>query len=85
VDKRSRYEITLFWAGRRSVRKPYADVKLRRIQNFGIRPEWEYRYELRNPAGEVVKKGTVKPGKNGTFAFKGVVIPTEGVRLIITP
>ncbi len=85
VDKRSRYEITLFWAGSRRVRKPYADVTLRRIQKFGIRPEWEYRYELRNPAGEVVKKGTVKSGKNGTFAFKGVVIPTEGVRLIITP
>ena len=85
VDKPSRYEITLYWAGSRGVRKPYADVTLRRIQKFRIRPDWEYRYEIRNPAGEPVKKGTVKPGKKGVFRFKGVVIPAEGTRLIVTP
>lgn len=85
VDTPSRYEITLFWAGSSRVRKPHATVTLRRIQKFRIRPDWQYRYELRNPAGEVVEQGKVAPGKRGLFVFKGVHIPREGVRLIVRP
>ncbi|KPK84762.1 MAG: hypothetical protein AMJ81_04825 [Phycisphaerae bacterium SM23_33] len=85
VDSPTRIEITLFWDGSRGVRNPHADVTLRRVQNFRIRPEWAYTYEIRNAAGEVVEQGKVTAGRRGLFTIKGVPIPREGSRLIVRP
>ena len=85
VETPNRLEISLFWAGSSRERKPHADVTIRRVQQFRLRPEWEYSFELRNPAGEVVEQGKIKPGKKGLLTFYGVHIPAEGVRLIIKP
>ncbi len=85
IDEPARYEITLSWAGGSRVRNPHADVTLRRVQKFRIRPDWEYRYELRNAAGELVEQGKLRPDKRGLLVIKGVMIPAEGVRLIVRP
>jgi hypothetical protein len=85
VDEPARLEITLFWAGSPSVRKPYADVTIRRVQKFRLRADWQYTYEVRNQAGEVVDSGKVSASPGGLFTVKSVVIPVEGVRLAIRP
>jgi len=85
VDQPSRYEITLYWAGRSSVRNPSADVTLRRIQKLRIRADWEYDYEIRNRAGERIREGHVKPGESRVFTVPAVPLSREGVRLILTP
>jgi hypothetical protein len=85
VDQPSRYEITLYWAGRSNVRNPRADVTLRRIQKFRIRADWEYDCEIRNMAGELIRERKVKPGEGRVFTVPAVPLSREGVRLILTP
>jgi len=85
VDRLSRLEITLIWAGSRRSNKAHATVRLRRVQNFRPRPGYEYTYEVRNAAGEVIHEGKVTPGREGRFVFKGVPILREGSRLIVRP
>ena len=85
VDRPSRYEITLCWTGGSRVRSPSADVTLRRIQKFRIRPDWEYDYEIRNRAGERIREGQVKAGESRVFTVPAVPLSREGVRLILTP
>jgi hypothetical protein len=85
VDRPVRLEITLIWAGSRSRREPRAAVTLRRVQNFRPRPGYAYTYEVRDPAGKVIRQGKVTPGKGGRFVFKDVPILREGSRLIVRP
>jgi len=84
VDRRSRLEITLLWTGRRDKQRR-ATVTLRRVQNFEPRGDYTYTYEVLNPAGEVVHKGKVTPGRAKRFVFENVPILREGSRLIVRP
>ena len=85
VDRPARLEITLLWAGSGGGREPRATVTLRRVQNFRPRGGYEYTYEVRNPAGAVIREGKVTPGKEGRFVFTAVPILREGSRLIVRP
>ena len=85
VDSPGRFEITLYWAGSSRVRNPHADVTLRRLQKFHVRGDWEYSFEIRNPAKEIVKQGKIKPAPGGVLKFTNVPIPPDGSRLIVKP
>jgi len=85
VDEPARLEMTLFWAGSSRVRKPHADVTIRRIQKFRLRPDWAYRYEIRTPAGELMEQGKVKPTRGKLLVINGVPVPPGGARLIVRP
>ncbi len=85
-DAPARYETTLYWAGSTRVRNPVADVTIRRLQKFQLRPGRQYSYEVRNPAGEVLRQGRADPSATGgLLRFKALPIPSEGVRLIVKP
>ncbi|HUT35254.1 MAG TPA: sugar-binding protein [Planctomycetota bacterium] len=84
VDEPVRFEITLFWVGAARERT-LADVTLRRLQKFLIRPGHDYRFEVRRHTGELIREGTVQPGKGGQFLLKGVLLTPEGTRVVLRP
>jgi hypothetical protein len=84
VDEPVRFELTVLWAGQAKERV-LADVTIRRLQKFLIRPGHDYRFEILRATGEKMREGTVQPGKAGEFAIKAVTIAAEGTRIVLRP
>ncbi|KKK82229.1 hypothetical protein LCGC14_2805490, partial [marine sediment metagenome] len=85
VDTPVRLEITLLWAGSSRTKAPRTTVRLRRVQNFRVRPDYAYTYEVRSATKEVIAQGKVTPGRQRRFVFRDVPILREGSRLIVKP
>ena len=85
VDSRSRVELTVYWSGSSRVRKPHADVTLRRIRNFTPRPGYEYTWQYRTAKGEVLQSGKIVPGKGNVMVFRAVPVSPEGTRIVVMP